>query len=87
MGFEENEVIKDLFEALKSRVQRVECLVTGSELKPNQQAFNTVVCVHDKEIDQENQLSRFGAVLDVERQVNKILKNVFIGNIAWNFNL
>lgn len=68
MGCEEDEVIKDLFDALKSRVHRVECLVTGSELKPNQQAFNTVVCVHDKEIDQENQLLRFGAVLDVERQ-------------------
>lgn len=68
MGCEESEVIKGLFDALKCRVHRVECLVTGSDLKPNQQAFNTIVCVHDKEIDQENQLLSFGAVLDVEQQ-------------------
>lgn len=70
MGCEESEVIKGLFDVLKCRVHRVECLVTGSELKPNQQAFNTVVCVHNKEIDQENQLLRFAAVLDVEQQVS-----------------
>lgn len=70
MGREDSEVIQNLKEALKNRVSRVECLISGNDLKPTQDSFNTIVCLHDREIDQENQMQKFASVLDVDREVH-----------------
>lgn len=78
MGREDSDVIQGLHEALRNRVCRVECYVSRSDMKPNQDAFNTIVCLHDtqtREIDQESQMLKFGSILDVERQVSRVIKN------------
>ena len=71
MASEENETVKLLTETLESKVSMVQCIVTSMDMPRmrSRETFNTVVFFHLHEIDQDNQLLDFAAMLDVDHQV------------------
>jgi hypothetical protein len=71
MASEENETVKLLTETLESKVSAVQCIVTSMDMPRmrSKEIFNTVVFFHLHEIDQDNQLLDFAAMLDVDHQV------------------
>jgi hypothetical protein len=72
MSSEENETVKLLTEILESKVSMVKCVVTSMDTTrlTSRETFNTVVFFHLHEIDQDNQLLDFEAMLDVDHQVS-----------------
>ncbi|KAJ9593408.1 hypothetical protein L9F63_015034 [Diploptera punctata] len=69
MASEENETVKLLMEILESKVSLVQCVVTSTDTRLScKETFNTVVFFHLHEIDQDNQLLDFAAMLDVDHQ-------------------
>lgn len=68
MGQETSDIIQGLKESLKGRVNCVDYFKSESDVKSSVN-YNTVVCIHDKEMSQENQMLRLGSVLDLDRQV------------------
>lgn len=71
MASEENETVKLLTETLESKVSMVQCIVTSMDMPRmrSRETFNIVVFFHLHEIDQDNQLLDFAAMLDVDHQV------------------
>jgi hypothetical protein len=71
MSSEENETVKLLTETLESKVSMVKSVVTSMDTTrmTSGETFNTVVFFHLHEIDQNNQLLDFEAMLDVDHQV------------------
>ncbi|XP_069674530.1 D-ribitol-5-phosphate cytidylyltransferase-like [Periplaneta americana] len=70
MSSEENETVKLLAETLESKVSTVQCVVTTADATrfTSRETFNTVVLFHLHEIDQDNQLLDFAAMLDIDHQ-------------------
>jgi hypothetical protein len=71
MSSEENDTVKLLTETLESKVSMVKSVVTCMDTTriTSGETFNTVVFFHLHEIDQNNQLLDFEAMLDVDHQV------------------
>jgi len=74
MASEENEAVKLLAETLESKVSMVQCVMTSMDTTrlTSGETFNTIVFFHLHEIDQDNQLLDFAAMLDVDHQVRII---------------
>lgn len=65
---QKSDVLTALDEALRDKVADISTYVDGQETKPN--PANIVICVHDREIDQGNQITLLADVLNVDESVS-----------------